>query len=91
MKVAVKRIRIPLVGDMVVAESLAREVKLWAKLDHPNILRLLGFFLVGEKATPNLVSEWMEKGTLTDYMKERPPDAKEICAMVLRTSRPLPK
>ncbi|KLO11006.1 kinase-like protein, partial [Schizopora paradoxa] len=58
-----------------------REVRLWSKLEHPNILPLLGFFLDGP-SSPNLVSRWMKNGTLTKYLQDRPLDAMEICNMI---------
>ncbi len=57
-------------------------MRLWSRLAHPNVLPLLGFLLDGRDAIPNLISEWMDKGTMTSYMRERPLDAKEICDMV---------
>ncbi len=64
------------------SQDLAKEVRIWSELDHPNILRLFGFFLEGANAIPNFISEWMEKGTLADYYKEYNPSAKDICNMV---------
>lgn len=61
-------------------------MRLWSKLDHENILPLLGYFLEGQKALPNLVSEWMEDGTLIDYMKNHTLDVFEICNMVSTNS-----
>jgi len=61
---------------------LEREVRLWLKLKHPNVLPLLGFFLEGSNAIPNLVSEWMKNGTVTTYMQTRNPSATEMCTMV---------
>lgn len=39
---------------------------IWARLEHKNVLPLLGFFLEGGEF-PHLISEWMVKGTLHDY------------------------
>ncbi len=63
-------------------QNLGREVRLWSKLNHPNVLPLLGYFLEGPMAIPNFVSQWMKNGTLVDYMKHRPLDAHEMCRMV---------
>ncbi|KLO05367.1 kinase-like protein [Schizopora paradoxa] len=82
VQVAVKRIRFFLLDDISFARNLHREVRLWSKLNHPNVLPLRGYFLEGKKAIPNLVSEWMERGTIIDYMKDRPFDSHEICTMV---------
>ncbi len=75
------RIQVP-TADSCFLQAIGREVRLWSKLNHPNVLPLLGYFLSGPKAIPNFVSEWMEKGTLTDYMKNRPFDVREMCEMV---------
>ena len=46
---------------------LFREIRVWSRLDHPNILDFLGFTL--EEGVPSLVSEWMEHGTSFNYVK----------------------
>lgn len=61
---------------------MGREVRLWSKLDHINVLPLMGYFLEGPKALPNLVSEWLENGTVIDYTRNRPLDATELCEIV---------
>ncbi|KLO07075.1 kinase-like protein [Schizopora paradoxa] len=85
-RVAIKRIRCFLMDDVCFENILEREVRLWSRLKHPNVLPLLGFFLEGKRALPNLVSEWMGGGTLTTYMKDRPLDALEISKMARKTS-----
>lgn len=47
-----------------------REIRVWSKLQHPNIQPLLGFVLEGEY--PSLISEWMENGTALRYVKDQP-------------------
>lgn len=46
------------------------------------MLPLLGHYLEGPKAIPNLISEWMKNGTVMDYMKVRTFNADEIRGMV---------
>ena len=48
-------------------QSITRELRVWASLDHVNVLRLLGFASID--GLPSPVSEWMEKGTLKQYME----------------------
>ena len=48
-----------------------REVCIWAKLQHLNVIPLLGVSVDGS-GTPSLISEWMGNGTLTAYMKSHP-------------------
>ncbi|KLO13908.1 kinase-like protein, partial [Schizopora paradoxa] len=49
-----------------------KEIKVWASLDHENVVPLLGYFTVGNNKLPRLVSSWMEDGTMTDYMRTFP-------------------
>ena len=49
---------------------LFREIRVWSRLRHPNILGFLGFML--EEGVPSLVSEWMEHGTSFNYVKNNP-------------------
>ncbi|KAL5525889.1 hypothetical protein ACEPAG_7227 [Sanghuangporus baumii] len=53
-----------------VAKTLAREMDVWSKLKHPNILPFLSFII--EKDYPSLISEWIEHGTLTKFLKKCP-------------------
>ncbi|KAI5122336.1 hypothetical protein M0805_002503 [Coniferiporia weirii] len=66
-KVAVKRLRIHIQGDRDFAKRLAKELKVWSKLAHQNILPLLGFLLEGPY--PSLVSEWMDNGPVSQYIR----------------------
>ena len=52
-------------------QELAKELKIWTKLSHPNVLPLLGFALNWNgSAYPSFVSPWMELGTLHRYMRD---------------------
>ena len=51
-------------------KSIAREMAIWSKLHHPNILPLLGYIL--EKDYPSFVSEWMDQGTVREFLKTDP-------------------
>lgn len=42
----------------------------WSKLSHPNILSLLGYIVDDEY--PCLISEWMENGTVRQYLETHP-------------------
>ncbi|KAG9041114.1 hypothetical protein FS837_012725 [Tulasnella sp. UAMH 9824] len=71
--VAVKALRVKNIGG---AESqrwerrLARELYVWATLDHPNVLELLGFAF--EDGGPCLISPWCDNGTLQEYLQKFP-------------------
>ncbi|TFK26396.1 ras GEF [Coprinopsis marcescibilis] len=47
-----------------------REVSIWRKFDHPNILPLFGIAYVGDHVFS--VSPWMEGGTAINYVQENP-------------------
>jgi len=81
-KVAVKQIRVFLTNDHKLAKRLAKEIRIWATLDHENVLPLLGYVAEGEYMTPSLISEWMENGTLHVYMSNFPRCCFETCAML---------
>ncbi|OCB84776.1 TPR-like protein [Sanghuangporus baumii] len=70
VKVAIKALRVHLDEEKRVAKTLAREMDVWSKLKHPNILPFLGFII--EKDYPSLISEWVEDGTLRKFLKKCP-------------------
>jgi hypothetical protein len=51
------------------SKNISRELRIWSSLDHPNILPLLGFTLRGN-ASFAFICEWMENGTLREYLKK---------------------
>ena len=59
---------------------VANEVRIWAKLEHPSVLRLLGYTLEG--SVPSLISEWMENGSLRQYMATVELSAPQCLSMV---------
>ncbi|KLO18177.1 kinase-like protein [Schizopora paradoxa] len=71
-KVAVKRIRVHLEDDEAFAKQICKEIRIWEKMLHKNVLPLIGFMLEGSASFPNFVSEWMDYGVLPDYMKAFP-------------------
>ncbi|KLO08209.1 kinase-like protein [Schizopora paradoxa] len=85
--VAVKRIRHFLLEDISFARSVGREVRLWSRLKHPNVLPLIGYFLEGTMVIVNLVSRWMKNGTLKKYMSNCGPygslNTFQTCKMVM--------
>ncbi|TDL15451.1 kinase-like protein, partial [Rickenella mellea] len=44
-----------------------KELKIWSKLVNPNVLPLLGFVVDGD-SFPALVAEWMDNGTILNYI-----------------------
>ena len=64
--VAVKRLKSE--ADETMREAFEKEIKFMARLNHENVVRLLGVCL-GEKAF--IMMEYMEEGDLNDYLKKR--------------------
>ncbi|KLO10839.1 kinase-like protein [Schizopora paradoxa] len=82
IKVAVKQVRNILRKDVSFIKKFVNEIRIWAKLEHENVLPLKGFYFEGEELMPNLVSEWMEDGTLDEYIVDIPPCSVEILELL---------
>ncbi|KAI9569759.1 hypothetical protein HD554DRAFT_1995351, partial [Boletus coccyginus] len=54
-----------------VTQKLRREVGLWKRLDHPNIVPFLGTAQGEEFGSnyPCMVATWMPNGTLSNYIE----------------------
>ena len=53
-------------------QRLRKEIEIWKRLDHKNIVPLLGTTSeFGSDCSTGMVSPWMNKGNLTTY-QERP-------------------
>lgn len=70
-KVAVKQLRIiqTKAVRVRVAMRLARELKIWAKANHRNVLKLIGYHLSEKYDCAQLISPYMENGNIVEYMK----------------------
>ncbi|KAG8955753.1 hypothetical protein FRC04_007744 [Tulasnella sp. 424] len=55
-------------------KRLARELKIWAKAKHPNILALLGFYFENDYLYAHFVSEYMANGNVKEYINKFKPD-----------------
>jgi hypothetical protein len=53
-----------------VHQRLFREIKLWLKLEHENIVPLWGV-TDGFGSLPGLISPWVENGSLTGYLQHK--------------------
>ncbi|KDQ09112.1 hypothetical protein BOTBODRAFT_37355 [Botryobasidium botryosum FD-172 SS1] len=69
-KVAMKALRAHVVGGEVAARRMQREVNVWRKLNHPNVLPFIGWCILESKAY--MISPWMENGDALTYVKKRP-------------------
>ncbi|KLO08493.1 kinase-like protein [Schizopora paradoxa] len=67
--VAVKRLRFHIYRNKNVSKIIFRELRVWSKLSHPNILPLLGYVMFGEY--PALVSKWMIEGSAREYLGKK--------------------
>ena len=51
-------------------QRFCREVMAWKSLHHPNVLPLLGVTMAKNQFV--MVSEWMAKGNINEFVKEEP-------------------
>ncbi|KAG9012470.1 hypothetical protein FRB90_006706 [Tulasnella sp. 427] len=57
----------------LLAFSLARELKVWQSLDHPNILHLVGFYLNQDRTEAQLFSPFIRYGHIEEYICQEDP------------------
>ncbi|KAK1236024.1 Rho guanine nucleotide exchange factor [Marasmius sp. AFHP31] len=83
--VCLKVVKIYLTSD--VRRSLVdylREAIVWKQLDHPNILPFFGiYYLDNTRQRICLVSPWMERGNLVEYLKGTPRESVDHLSLVL--------
>lgn len=56
---------------------LARQLKVWAGLNHPNILPLVGFFLDDGHSEAWIIVPWLARGNLQNYIIQFQPEDTE--------------
>ncbi|KAG8924844.1 hypothetical protein FRC01_010981 [Tulasnella sp. 417] len=73
--VAVKTIRLKVRDKEAhrLAFRLARELKVWAGLQHPHVLPLLGYYLDKDYKDAVLISEYITNGDLMEYIETEKP------------------
>ena len=54
--------------DLSHPQLFQREVYVWSKLKHENVLELLGYVFCKDTGFPLLISDWMENGSAWDYV-----------------------
>jgi len=54
--------------NVLVAQSFFKEVVIWKRLRHPNVVSFIGVTM----EPLQIVSEWIPNGTLTQYVKNNP-------------------
>ncbi|KAG8720559.1 hypothetical protein FRC09_009379 [Ceratobasidium sp. 395] len=81
-RVAVKCVRTAISGSDKVIKHTVKELSVWSKLSHVNILPLLGVALF--KGQLAMVSEWMEQGSIITVVNNRPElDRFGLCIQVI--------
>jgi serine/threonine protein kinase len=53
-------------------KQLCREVLIWKRLSHPNVLPLLGVSVSKNSQYFRIISEWMPNGNVMEYIKSNP-------------------
>lgn len=48
---------------------MVRELQIWSRLYHKNVLRLLGYSVDGGLYYLSLITEWMDNGTVLHHMR----------------------
>lgn len=64
------------------AIRLARELRVWAGLLHPNILPLVGYHLSDDMTIARLISPFESNGQLFDYFRRASPNEAERLQLV---------
>ncbi|KIM61222.1 hypothetical protein SCLCIDRAFT_1216116 [Scleroderma citrinum Foug A] len=96
IKVAIKTPRGGFPGDVKTVKKFLKEVHAWSKLDHANVLPLIGITTLFE-LTVSIVSPWMEKGNARDHVRDKSVDpcpliqgiASGLCYLHSRSPDPL--
>ncbi|KAK1227626.1 Rho guanine nucleotide exchange factor [Marasmius sp. AFHP31] len=72
--VCIKVLRVFLAADIdQVLKDYMQEAIVWRQLDHPNLLPFLGIYYMDDSMKRLcLVSPWMERGNLVQFMKDSP-------------------
>ncbi|KZS88720.1 kinase-like protein [Sistotremastrum niveocremeum HHB9708] len=94
LKVAVKVMRDVGVNEekrLALSKKIQDEISIWSSMQHPNILPFKGFTFFPPEASDfsvfALVSPWMERGTLLEYVK--PCSDGHRCIMLLEVCKGL--
>ncbi|KAF9511657.1 hypothetical protein BS47DRAFT_1143588 [Hydnum rufescens UP504] len=62
-----------------VLKRLKREIRVWTRLSHPNIVPLLGF--IDEPHGPGMVSPFFAEGTALQFLKKYPDANREVLCL----------
>jgi len=72
--------------SIILSQKFYKEVILWERLSHPNILKLVGVQEDMKKGRFTTVSEWMAHGTILNYIEKNPANRLElVCGFTFPT------
>ncbi|KAG9021463.1 hypothetical protein FRB95_002063 [Tulasnella sp. JGI-2019a] len=83
--VAIKRLKSDETRDIRVAKRLVREMKAWSKLEHRNILSLIGCHLSEARDLALIVCPLQSNGNVRDYLQRVKPNVLERLELALDT------
>ncbi|KAG8726310.1 hypothetical protein FRC12_023513, partial [Ceratobasidium sp. 428] len=72
-QVAIKTMRLQISSTELGQKSLkyaARELYIWSKCQHPNVLPFLGLVVFRDRI--GMASQWLERGSLPSYIEQNP-------------------
>ncbi|KAI5999123.1 kinase-like domain-containing protein [Pisolithus albus] len=81
--VAIKTLRFGCKSDAAALKIILREVHVWSKLEHPNVLPLLGITTKFDR-TISIVSKWMSNGNAHDYVQNIEVDPRPLILGIAR-------
>ncbi|KAL4081726.1 kinase-like domain-containing protein [Scleroderma yunnanense] len=70
-------------SQVAVKTKVLREAHVWSKLDHENVLRLIGMTTDFESSL-SLVSKWMATGNAHDYVQDKTVDPRPLAVDIAR-------
>ncbi|KAF9256329.1 hypothetical protein L218DRAFT_881940 [Marasmius fiardii PR-910] len=81
--VCLKLVKIYLSSDLEkLSKAYMQEGILWRQMNHPNILPFLGIYYLEDTGQICLISPWMEKGNLRQYLRSIPREDVEHYTLV---------
>lgn len=68
-------------------QRLARELNVWAKIRHPNVVPLIGYYLDDKCESPLLISALMTNGNVLEYIERFKPVTEQRIELVSMAAR----
>ncbi|KAF9260340.1 hypothetical protein L218DRAFT_872693 [Marasmius fiardii PR-910] len=88
--VCLKIVKIYLKSDVEkLSQEFIREAVVWRQMKHPNLLPFLGIYHLEHNQQLCLISPWMEKGNLIEYLRSTPRKDVEHYTLVFDLIPPL--